>query len=114
MPDDKFATQGDEVPSTVPTRSFKPRKYQLEMLEQSLRQNIIIALDTGAGKTHIAVLRMKHEIEGESRKVCASSLYAAHCSVPHLLVLRTIYASIKYSPSLIPHRSPGSSHRQSR
>ena len=53
----------------VPIQTFKPRKYQLEMLQESLRRNIIIALDTGAGKTHIAVLRMKHEIEGESRKV---------------------------------------------
>ncbi|KAF8491147.1 P-loop containing nucleoside triphosphate hydrolase protein [Russula emetica] len=69
MPDDMFATQGDEVPLMVPIPTFEPRKYQLEMLEESLRRNIIIALDTGAGKTHIAVLRMKHEIERESPKV---------------------------------------------
>ncbi|KAH9021865.1 hypothetical protein EDB84DRAFT_1511422 [Lactarius hengduanensis] len=29
------------------------------MLEESLTRNIIIALDTGAGKTHIVVLRLK-------------------------------------------------------
>ena len=46
------------------------RSYQLELLEESLRQNIIIALDTGAGKTHIAVLRIKAEVlERETRKV---------------------------------------------
>ena len=112
MPDDAVETQGDEVPSMVPIR--EPRKYQLEMLEQSLRRNIIIALDTGAGKTHIAVLRMKHEIENESRKVCASSPYATDRDVPHLLVSRAVCASLKYLPSLTPHRSPGSSRRQSR
>ncbi|KAI0314067.1 hypothetical protein OF83DRAFT_1165350 [Amylostereum chailletii] len=46
------------------------RGYQQEMLEESMRRNIVIALDTGAGKTHIAVLRMKIESERESKKVC--------------------------------------------
>lgn len=46
------------------------RNYQLELLEESLRRNIIIALDTGSGKTHIAVLRIKTEVlERETRKV---------------------------------------------
>jgi endoribonuclease Dicer len=46
------------------------RNYQLELLEESLRRNIIIALDTGSGKTHIAVLRIKAEVlERETRKV---------------------------------------------
>ena len=45
------------------------RGYQQELLQESLRRNIIIALDTGSGKTHIAVLRMKVEMEREQRKV---------------------------------------------
>ena len=45
------------------------RGYQQEMLEESLQKNIIIALDTGSGKTHIAVLRLKHEMEREPIKV---------------------------------------------
>lgn len=81
MPDNTFATQGDEVPSMLPKRTFEPREYQIEMLEESLRRNIIIALDTGSGKTHIAVLRMKREIERESRKVCATFLQR---DVPHI------------------------------
>ena len=67
MSNDTSATQADEVL----IQTIETRKYQLEMLEESLRRNIIIALDTGAGKTHIAVLRMKHEIDRESPKVCA-------------------------------------------
>lgn len=48
------------------------RSYQVELLEESLKRNIIIALDTGAGKTHIAVLRIKAEVlERETRKVIA-------------------------------------------
>jgi hypothetical protein len=46
------------------------RGYQQEMLEESLQKNIIVALDTGSGKTHIAVLRMKFECERETKKVC--------------------------------------------
>ncbi|PVH89342.1 P-loop containing nucleoside triphosphate hydrolase protein [Cadophora sp. DSE1049] len=33
------------------------------MLEESLRRNVIVAMDTGSGKTHIAVMRMQHELE---------------------------------------------------
>ncbi|KAJ5579499.1 uncharacterized protein N7459_005484 [Penicillium hispanicum] len=40
-----------------------PRRYQLEMLEASQQQNIIVAMDTGSGKTHIAVLRIIAELE---------------------------------------------------
>ncbi|KAF7428696.1 Dicer-like protein 2 [Pleurotus ostreatus] len=45
------------------------RGYQQEMLEESMRKNIIIALDTGSGKTHIAILRIRAEVEREPIKV---------------------------------------------
>lgn len=47
--------------TTVPT--YRPREYQLEMLEASLRENIIVAMGTGSGKTSIAVLRIQRELE---------------------------------------------------
>lgn len=114
MPDDTFSAQKDEVPSTTPTQIVETRNYQLEILEESLRRNIIIALDTGAGKTHIAILRMKHEIERESPKVITSSLYPIHHNIPQLLVSRAIYASLNYLSLPTQHRSPGSLRRQSR
>ncbi|KAF5684693.1 Dicer 2 [Fusarium circinatum] len=42
---------------------IKPRAYQREMLEQSLKRNIIVAMDTGSGKTQVAVLRIQAELE---------------------------------------------------
>ncbi|KZP10713.1 P-loop containing nucleoside triphosphate hydrolase protein [Athelia psychrophila] len=45
------------------------RSYQQEMLEESLRRNIIIAMDTGSGKTLIAILRMKAEAERKATKI---------------------------------------------
>ncbi|KAE9375393.1 P-loop containing nucleoside triphosphate hydrolase protein [Stipitochalara longipes BDJ] len=45
------------------TPSIKPRPYQFEMVQESLSKNIIIAMDTGSGKTHCAVMRMQYELE---------------------------------------------------
>lgn len=36
--------------------SFRLRSYQAEMVEDSLNENIIVAMDTGSGKTHMFVL----------------------------------------------------------
>jgi len=57
-------------PPAVDSTLLVTRGYQAEMHSQSLHRNIIIALDTGSGKTHIAVLRLKHEMEKEVIKVC--------------------------------------------
>ncbi|KAF7336662.1 hypothetical protein MVEN_02101000 [Mycena venus] len=50
-------------------QSVATRGYQQEMLDESLQKNIIIAMETGSGKTHIAVLRMKLEAEREPSKI---------------------------------------------
>ncbi|KAJ5469262.1 Dicer-like protein 2 [Penicillium diatomitis] len=51
------------VSGTNATPAYRARGYQLEMLEASMKQNIIVAMDTGSGKTHIAVLRIIAELE---------------------------------------------------
>ena len=33
--------------------SIKARAYQVEMLEESVAKNVIVAMDTGSGKTHM-------------------------------------------------------------
>ncbi|KAH8112986.1 hypothetical protein DFH11DRAFT_1689807 [Phellopilus nigrolimitatus] len=53
------------TPSSIP----QTRPYQQEMLDASMQKNIVIAMDTGSGKTHIAILRMKTEAEREPRKI---------------------------------------------
>ncbi|KIK27403.1 hypothetical protein PISMIDRAFT_93262 [Pisolithus microcarpus 441] len=58
-----------ETASTSPVDNVVTRSYQQEMLEASLVENIIVAQDTGSGKTHIAVLRMKIECERQPHKV---------------------------------------------
>ncbi|KAI0449605.1 RNase3 domain-containing protein [Xylaria acuta] len=45
------------------------RAYQTEMFEKSLKQNIIVAMDTGSGKTQVAVLRIQAELEKCSNKI---------------------------------------------
>ncbi|KAF8252196.1 P-loop containing nucleoside triphosphate hydrolase protein, partial [Wilcoxina mikolae CBS 423.85] len=66
-----------QAPDTVGTEELpsedeivaKPRNYQVEMLEQSLQKNIIVAMDTGSGKTHVAVLRIRNELEKGNKKI---------------------------------------------
>ena len=42
-----------------------PREYQLELFERAKKENTIAVLDTGSGKTLIAVLLLKHVLEQE-------------------------------------------------
>ncbi|KAK7607824.1 hypothetical protein BKA81DRAFT_366321 [Phyllosticta paracitricarpa] len=42
---------------------FRLRSYQTEMVEESLKQNIIVTMDTGSGKTHIAIARTEAELQ---------------------------------------------------
>ncbi|QSZ34569.1 hypothetical protein DSL72_006163 [Monilinia vaccinii-corymbosi] len=42
-----------------------PRDYQLELFERAKKQNIIAVLDTGSGKTFIAVLLLRYIIDQE-------------------------------------------------
>jgi replicative superfamily II helicase len=78
----------------VPRATVTTRGYQQELLQESLHRNIVIALDTGSGKTHIAMLRMKHEVEHGSKKVC----------------IRLCVRSFSQRPYCA--RSPGSLHLQ--
>ncbi|CAK1355419.1 unnamed protein product [Cercospora beticola] len=50
-------------PAAPPDHAVKLRSYQQEMLQLSLEKNIIVAMDTGSGKTHIAVARIRAELE---------------------------------------------------
>ncbi|KAK4166157.1 dicer-like protein 2 [Cladorrhinum sp. PSN259] len=67
-----ISTDGSSTPSELkapPTLAMTARAYQLEMLEESLKRNIIVAMDTGTGKTQVAVLRIKEEIERSDKLV---------------------------------------------
>lgn len=45
-----------------------PREYQMELFERAKEKNIIVVLDTGSGKTLIAVLLLNHMLENEIRR----------------------------------------------
>ncbi|KAF7563100.1 hypothetical protein G7046_g1039 [Stylonectria norvegica] len=57
-----------ESDTSVP-EIMSSRAYQLEMLDQSLKRNVIVAMDTGSGKTQVAVLRIKAELDKPSEKL---------------------------------------------
>ncbi len=52
-----------------------PRTYQVMMVERAIKQNTIIQLNTGLGKTLIAILTIKHfGVAGDYKKVNAKGL----------------------------------------
>jgi ERCC4-related helicase/dsRNA-specific ribonuclease len=54
MADQASAAEGERV---------KLRSYQQEMLHESMKRNVIVAMDTGSGKTHVAIARIQAELE---------------------------------------------------
>lgn len=48
-------SEPDETPGgdQKDPRSITARAYQVEMLEASLKENVIVAMDTGSGKTQV-------------------------------------------------------------
>lgn len=54
IPEDHFK-DGATVTAGFENDQFRLRTYQAEMVEKSLGENIIVAMDTGSGKTHMHV-----------------------------------------------------------
>ncbi|KAK1596122.1 RNase3 domain-containing protein [Colletotrichum navitas] len=65
--DNEVSLPSDEPAPGIPV-IMNARAYQTEMFAQSMRQNIIVAMDTGSGKTQVAVLRIRAEVERTSSK----------------------------------------------
>lgn len=71
--DDTVKETADEVMSIrslmskqTPDKIVKnPREYQIELFERAKQRNTIAVLDTGSGKTLIAVLLLRHTIDQE-------------------------------------------------
>jgi len=53
----------ESTTSVEDENAFKLRSYQQEMVDLSLKENIIVAIDTGGGKTAIAVARVEAELQ---------------------------------------------------
>ena len=68
MPETGPGTEALEGTSVL---AHKPRDYQLEMLEESLKRNIIVVMGTGSGKTLISTMRIQAELEKCAQdKIC--------------------------------------------
>ncbi|KAF2689197.1 P-loop containing nucleoside triphosphate hydrolase protein [Lentithecium fluviatile CBS 122367] len=61
MPDTRDDTAA--IQAGAQNETFRLRSYQTEMVEESMRANIIVVMDTGSGKTHIALARTAAELE---------------------------------------------------
>jgi superfamily II DNA or RNA helicase len=50
---------GNDVAVAPIDPTFELRSYQAEMVEASMKDNIIVVMDTGSGKTHMQVYSMR-------------------------------------------------------
>ncbi|RPA97128.1 P-loop containing nucleoside triphosphate hydrolase protein [Choiromyces venosus 120613-1] len=64
------SSNGTETPKLKAPTEERARAYQMEMYEESLKRNIVVTMDTGSGKTHIAVLRIQAQLEKGEDKLC--------------------------------------------
>ena len=60
------ASAGAELPESPAEATIKLRSYQAEMADASMKQNVMVAMDTGSGKTHVAIYRIQRELERSS------------------------------------------------
>ncbi|EDN98888.1 hypothetical protein SS1G_13747 [Sclerotinia sclerotiorum 1980 UF-70] len=82
-----------------------PRDYQLELFEKAKKQNLIAVLDTGSGKTFIAVLLLRYIIDqeledraiGKSKRV--SFFLKDH---PYARIIKDFYRSDTDEPISLP------------
>ncbi|KAJ3489320.1 hypothetical protein NLG97_g6022 [Lecanicillium saksenae] len=77
--------------------SHASRAYQLEMLQCSLQGNVIVAMDTGSGKTQIAILRIQAQLQSSSNQkiiwflaptvlLCSQQLDAIKLQIPSISI----------------------------
>ncbi|KAJ8290271.1 hypothetical protein GJAV_G00010730 [Gymnothorax javanicus] len=63
---------------------YTPRKYQVELLEAALEHNTIVCLNTGSGKTFIAVLltrELSHQIRGGYRECGKRTIFLVNAAL---------------------------------
>ncbi|XP_041827819.1 endoribonuclease Dicer [Melanotaenia boesemani] len=63
---------------------YTPRKYQVELLEAALEHNTIVCLNTGSGKTFIAVLLTKelsHQIRGRYQENAKRTVFLVNSAL---------------------------------
>ncbi|PWY95843.1 dicer-like protein 1 [Aspergillus sclerotioniger CBS 115572] len=65
LPDAQLSTAHLVAKQDLGSGTLDPREYQVELFERAKLQNTIAVLDTGSGKTLIAVLLLKHTIQKE-------------------------------------------------
>lgn len=87
--------KADQLKEKLPEE--QARQYQLDVLEQAKKRNTIAFLETGAGKTLIAVLLMRSvstELQKQNKKMLAVFL------VPKVPLVYQVVSYWKYSNSL--------------
>jgi endoribonuclease Dicer len=55
--------------------TLSPREYQYEIFKKAISENIVAVLDTGAGKTLIAVMLIKHTLAVENERLQSNKDY---------------------------------------
>jgi endoribonuclease Dicer len=63
--DGYIETLGSSAEKYSKPESFRPRDYQIELFNISKKKNTIAILESGTGKTFVAIMLMKHMVAKE-------------------------------------------------
>ncbi|KAI7902630.1 uncharacterized protein BX663DRAFT_509905 [Cokeromyces recurvatus] len=72
---EKYLTAATKTEASQQSNLNNPRDYQYEIFKKAIVENVIAVLDTGAGKTLISVMLIKHMLSIENEKQCENKDY---------------------------------------
>ncbi|KAI0220906.1 Dicer-like protein 1 [Massospora cicadina] len=99
-----LSTIKSDLKDNEDVKLLAPRQYQIELLERALKDNIIAVLETGAGKTFVAVMLIKEMVKRQLkiREVDPQSFHRVAIFLVNIVPL--VFQQAKVVEANVPYR----------